>query len=58
MIKTLMLYKTLCKEVQVIGLEVLSLKGTLPDDKEKMMSMLKRAMEDTGMLKDERFRML
>ncbi len=36
----------------------LSLKGTLPDDKEKMMSMLKRAMEDTGMLKDERFRML
>ena len=36
----------------------LSLKGTLPADKERMMSMLKRAMEDTGMLKDERFRML
>ena len=36
----------------------LSLKGTLAADKEKMMSMLKRAMEDTGMLKDERFRML
>ena len=27
-------------------------------EKERMMSMLKRAMEDTRMLKDERFRML
>lgn len=36
----------------------LSLKGNLPEDKERMLGMLKRAMEDTGMLKDERFRML
>ena len=36
----------------------LSLKGDLPRDKERMLATLKRAMEDTGMLKDERFRML
>lgn len=36
----------------------LSLKGNLPEDKEMMMAKLKKAMEDTGMLKDERFRML
>jgi len=36
----------------------LSLKGNLPDDKEAMLARLKKAMEDTGMLKDERFRML
>lgn len=36
----------------------LSLKGNLPEDKEAMLVKLKRAMEDTGMLKDERFRML
>ena len=35
-----------------------SLKGNLPDDKEKMLGVLKRAMEDKGMLKDERFRAL
>ncbi|MDY2959553.1 MAG: radical SAM protein [Hornefia sp.] len=36
----------------------LSLRGNLPDDKEEMMGLLRRAMEDSGMLKDERFRML
>ncbi|MBQ1490235.1 MAG: radical SAM protein [Eubacterium sp.] len=36
----------------------LSLKGNLPEDKEAMLAKLRRAMEDTGMLKDERFRML
>lgn len=36
----------------------LSLRGNLPEDKEFMMSKLKKAMKDTGMLKDERFRML
>ena len=35
-----------------------SLRGDLPQDKERMMAQLKRAMEDTGLLKDERFRML
>lgn len=35
-----------------------SLRGDLPRDKERMMAQLKRAMEDTGLLKDERFRML
>lgn len=34
-----------------------SLKGTLPDDKNRMISQLKHAMENTGILKDERFRM-
>lgn len=35
-----------------------SLRGDLPADKERMMAQLQRAMEDTGLLKDERFRML
>ncbi len=36
----------------------LSLKGTLPQDKEKMLAQIRAAMQNTGMLKDERFRML
>lgn len=36
----------------------LSLAGNLPEDKEAMLAKLRRAMQDTGMLKDERFRML
>ena len=36
----------------------LSLRGNLPDDKERMLAQLKNAMENSGMLKDERFRML
>jgi radical SAM superfamily enzyme YgiQ (UPF0313 family) len=36
----------------------LSLKGDLPQDKEKMMAQLRAAMQNTGLLKDERFRML
>jgi hypothetical protein len=35
-----------------------SLRGDLPMDKERMMAQLQRAMEDTGLLKDERFRAL
>lgn len=35
-----------------------SLRGDLPKDKEKMMDLLRRAMKDHNMLKDERFRML
>ncbi|MGN0733737.1 MAG: radical SAM protein [Emergencia sp.] len=35
-----------------------SLRGDLPRDKEMMMAKLKMAMENTGMLKDERFRAL
>lgn len=35
-----------------------SLRGNLPSDKPIMMAQLKRAMEDRGLLKDERFRML
>ncbi|MEE0741440.1 MAG: radical SAM protein [Emergencia sp.] len=35
-----------------------SLRGNLPQDKPAMMAQLTRAMENTGMLKDERFRML
>lgn len=35
-----------------------SLRGNLPFDKPRMMDQLQRAMEDTGLLKDERFRML
>lgn len=35
-----------------------SLRGNLPADKPRMMDQLQRAMEDTGLLKDERFRML
>lgn len=36
----------------------LSLAGNLPDDKEDMLKTIRRAMENTGMLKDERFRAL
>lgn len=35
-----------------------SLRGDLPQDKERMMAELRMAMENTGLLKDERFRML
>ena len=35
-----------------------SLKGNLPEDKDRMLAQLMRAMEDRGLLKDERFRML
>ncbi len=35
-----------------------SLRGNIPDDNESMIASLKRCMEDRGMLKDERFRML
>ncbi len=35
-----------------------SLRGNLPEDKEHMLGLLKRCMEDRGLLKDERFRML
>lgn len=35
-----------------------SLRGNLPVDKPRMMEQLQRAMEDTGLLRDERFRML
>ncbi len=36
----------------------LSLKGTLPDDKERLLAEIESAKRNTGMLKDERFRML
>ncbi|NLY81722.1 MAG: radical SAM protein [Clostridiales bacterium] len=36
----------------------ISLRGNLPQDKEVLLKQLKRAMEDNGLLKDERFRML
>ncbi len=36
----------------------LSLKGTLPQDKEKLLALLERALHHTEMLKDERFRLL
>lgn len=36
----------------------ISLSGDLPADKETMLAQLRLAMENTGMLKDERFRML
>ncbi len=36
----------------------LSLRGNLPEDRERMLAQLKRAMDDSGMLKDERFRAL
>ena len=36
----------------------LSLAGTLPDDREHMTSILREAMKNSGMLKDERFRAL
>lgn len=35
-----------------------SLRGTLPQDKERMLKQLESVMEDSGLLKDERFRML
>lgn len=35
-----------------------SLRGDLPADKDRMMAQLQRAMEDRGLLKDERFRAL
>lgn len=35
-----------------------SLRGDLPRDKEQMIGLLRRAMQDQNMLKDERFRML
>lgn len=36
----------------------ISLRGNLPEDRQKMLAQLKVAMENTGILKDERFRML
>ena len=36
----------------------LSLKGNLPDDRDRMLAQLRNAMKDSGMLKDERFRAL
>ncbi len=36
----------------------LSLKGDLPTDRDRMLAQLRNAMEDSGMLKDERFRAL
>lgn len=36
----------------------ISLRGNLPEDRERMLAQLKVAMENTGLLKDERFRML
>ena len=35
-----------------------SLRGDLPDDKEKMMNMLRKAMKNHDMFRDERFRAL
>ena len=35
-----------------------SLRGNLPMDNESMIKSLKRCMEDKGLLKDDRFRML
>lgn len=35
-----------------------SLRGNLPQDRDRMLAQLKRAMDDTELLKDERFRML
>ena len=36
----------------------ISLRGNLPEDRQRMLAKLKVAMENTGLLKDERFRML
>ena len=36
----------------------LSLRGNLPEDKERMMALLRKAMENHDMFKDERFRAL
>lgn len=35
-----------------------SLRGNLPEDRDRMLALLDRAMKDIGLLKDERFRML
>ena len=35
-----------------------SLRGNLPQDRDRMLAQLERAMDDTELLKDERFRML
>ena len=35
-----------------------SLRGNLPEDRERMLKQLEAAMNDIGLLKDERFRML
>ena len=35
-----------------------SLRGNLPEDKEKMMALVRRAMDNHNMFKDERFRAL
>ena len=35
-----------------------SLRGNLPDDKERMMEQLRTAMANTDLIKDDRFRML
>ncbi len=35
-----------------------SLRGNLPQDRDRMLAQLERAMENSGLLKDERFRML
>lgn len=36
----------------------ISLRGNLPEDRQRMLAQLKVAMENTGLLKDERFRIL
>ena len=36
----------------------LSLRGNLPDDRDRMLAQLRTAMDDSGLLKDERFRAL
>ena len=36
----------------------LSLKGDLPADKERLLAQIRQAMKNTGLLKDERYRML
>jgi radical SAM superfamily enzyme YgiQ (UPF0313 family) len=36
----------------------LSFRGDLPQDKDKMLAQLRKALKETGLLKDERFRML
>ena len=36
----------------------ISLRGNLPDDRERMLAQLEKAMDNIGLLKDERFRML
>lgn len=36
----------------------LSLKGDLPQDRDRFLAQIEAAMKNTGMLKDERFRLL